>query len=701
MPKKRSYSGYFSLLFCLFFISYFNPIWRNNLLAQTPAQFSVILESRIEKNPLKIVLRWNPDTLVDTYELQRKLNTDFGWSKSPIIKINGTDSIYEDTNNVKLNVAYEYRIIKNAKLPNGTPYKGYGYILSGIELKDIENRGIVLLIIEDRVLDSIAAELKIFKDDLESDGFTVFEKIVPTDAKPSKIRDDIINLSFDMRSSFKNIILIGHVPVPYSGSTNPDGHIDHLGAWPADVYYGELDDNWTDQSVRNDTAARTENRNIAKDGKFDQSFLGSGADIAVGRIDLKGMNADFDGQLQTEFSLLRNYFYKNHRFRRKIISAERRGFIDDNFGIYGMNPLGNTPFSSSGWRNFGPIFGIKNVSSKKYLSDAKENSYLFGYGCGPGSYQSCGGIGSTTDFINTDPKVVFNFLFGSYFGDWDINNSFLRAPLALKSFGLTSAWAGRPYWVVHPMGLGFSIGECLLLTQNNSSRYLANSNEKGVTIALMGDPTLRLHMITPPKNLKAIKTTHNRVELKWESSTEYKSKDFLGYHVYRFDSSEGDKFGRYKKISQAIIVDTAYIDSFPHAPMMNNYMVKAVKLEEIASGTYFNVSHGIKASVYVETGRQPILSLLKLQISPNPTSDFIYLKIESEVNGFDLNKINSYIISTYDQVGKKVQTDEINSINRGINVMNLPEGMYVSKIEANDGNSGIKTLGNINWIKSR
>ena len=42
-------------------------------------------------------------------------------------------------------------------------------------------------------------------------------------------------------TNIKAVFLFGHIPVPYSGNINPDGHPDHLGAWPADVYYGDVD----------------------------------------------------------------------------------------------------------------------------------------------------------------------------------------------------------------------------------------------------------------------------------------------------------------------------------------------------------------------------------------------------------------------------------------------------------------------------
>ena len=57
-------------------------------------------------------------------------------------------------------------------------------------------------------------------------------------------------------ADLESVFLLGHVPVPYSGQINPDGHSNHVGAWAADVYYGELDGNWTDVTVNNTSASR-------------------------------------------------------------------------------------------------------------------------------------------------------------------------------------------------------------------------------------------------------------------------------------------------------------------------------------------------------------------------------------------------------------------------------------------------------------
>src|SRR6185436_8869270 len=113
---------------------------------------------------------------------------------------------------------------------------------------------------------------------------------------------------------------------------------------------------------------------------------------------------------------------------------------------------------------------------------------------GGGGYYTCNGVGSSDDFSTNDIQSVFTMFFGSYFGDWDNESDFLRAPLGSTTYGLTAAWAGRPHWFFHHMGLGETIGYSTRLSQNNNGLYSpVSSGSRQVHIALMGDPTLRMH----------------------------------------------------------------------------------------------------------------------------------------------------------------------------------------------------------------
>src|SRR5205823_5371245 len=168
------------------------------------------------------------------------------------------------------------------------------------------------------------------------------------------------------------------------------------------------------------------------------------------------------------------------------------------------------------------------------------------YGCGAGSFTSIGGLGNsdsyndgtTTELMQNDVKAVFTLLFGSWLGDWDSEDDILRSVLALPTYGLTAAWSGRPHWFLHHMALGEPIGFGARLTQNNGPGGLyqnqLNSCAGQIHIALMGDPTLRMHVVAPPANI-VTKTNAGRINLDWSPS----SDSVVGYHVYGATNANG------------------------------------------------------------------------------------------------------------------------------------------------------------------
>ena len=266
----------------------------------------------------------------------------------------------------------------------------------------------------------------------------------------------------------KAVFLFGRVPVPYSGLQNPDGHSEHYGSWPADVYYGDVDGNWTDSSVNYQQTANTDPidrarlSNIPGDGKFDQLSPPSTVELQVGRVDLANMpgRVTWGGPatFPSEQELLRQYLNKDHNFRHKLINPRRRGVVGDYFGS-----RGGEAFAASGYRNFAPFFGAANIVNLNVLyNDAKgvwiphlaANDYLWAYGSGAGSYLTIGGLGntgqyndgSTVEVVNNDVRAVFTLLFGSWLGDWDHEDNIMRAILATPTYGLTAAWSGRWPW---------------------------------------------------------------------------------------------------------------------------------------------------------------------------------------------------------------------------------------------------------------
>ncbi|MHC1769494.1 MAG: chitobiase/beta-hexosaminidase C-terminal domain-containing protein [Verrucomicrobiia bacterium] len=545
-----------------------------------PKFYAVGASASVQAAPPQIVLEWERDPNATSYTVYRKEPAEASWGQGTVLPADTTR--FTDVG-VLTGRAYEYQVSKTT----GPGYVGYGYVSAGIDAPLVEDRGKVLLLVDSLFVTDLANELTCLQKDLVGDGWTVVRHDVSRTDSPSNIKS-VIRAAYQADPTrLRAVFLFGHVPVPYSGNLNPDGHPDHQGAWPTDAYYGDTDGSWTDNSVSNTSAHRQANWNVPGDGKFDQSELPSDVELQVGRVDLANMTCFSNKDpARYEKDLLRQYLDKNHNFRHGSMAILRRGLICDNFG-----EKSGEAFAASGWRNFSAFFGAANVTSVpgwNYFSTLASQSYLWSYGCGGGSYYTCNGVGSSDDFARTDVKTVFTLFLGSYFGDWDNESNFLRAALGSTSSTLAVAWAGRPHWFLHPMGLGETIGHAARLSQNNRKGGLYSAQNyatRGVHVALLGDPTLRMHPVLPPSGLTGVVTSAG-MGLTWTPSPDAKVQ---GYHVYRSSVANGP-FARLT--GSAPIRATQFVDAGATSATQT-YMVRAIKQERSGSGTYANPSQGI------------------------------------------------------------------------------------------------------------
>jgi hypothetical protein len=555
--------------------------------SQSVSDYAVQVSATVQTNPPLISLSWPADPNATGYQVYRRLVGATSWGVAKTLPVNASN--YVDTIVVN-GGAYEYQVSKSA-----ANYYGEGYIYVGIQAPLNDSRGKVVLLVDNTFSSNLATELTRLQQDLVGDGWTVLRHDVarmavdPANtssgvwaARSNELANVKSLITADCNANPTNvnaIFVFGHVPVPYSGNISPDDHLDHIGAWPADGYYGSTNKAWVDSVVNDSTASNTRNWNVPGDGKWDSSYWPNVVlQMPVGRVDM----ANLPSFSLSEGELLRRYLNKDHSFRRKLITAQRSGLIDDNFGLSTGEPL-----ATGGWRNFAAFFGASNIiASSDWLGTLATNSYLWGYGCGPGTYTSCSGVGDTASFATHDPQVVFTLFFGSYFGDWDSQDNFLRAALATPTYTLTSAWSGRPHWICHHMGLGGTIGFSTLVTQNNTGDYDFNNFPGIVDIALMGDPTLRMHIVAPPSGLVVSSNGSGGVNLTWNASPD----TILGYHVYRATNSAGP----FTRLTTNLLTTLNYTDPLTSS---NVYMVRAVKLEVSGSGSYYNASEGIFQSL--------------------------------------------------------------------------------------------------------
>ena len=552
-------------------------------------EFSVQVSATVQASPPQITLNWPQDQymLPNSYTVYRKTPGDTSWGSGTALS--GTATTYVDSN-VVVGTPYEYQVVKTT-----SQYTSYGYLYSGINVPMIDSRGKLLLVVDNTYAAQLAGELARLQQDLIGDGWSVVRIDVGRNDSVTSVKSKIVAQYNADPANVNCVFLFGHVPVPYSGNIVPDGHTpDHQGAWPCDGFYGDMDGVWTDNSVNITGQYDPRNTNVPGDGKFDQSTFPAPIKLMVGRVDLANLPGEiwYGGPttFPSELDLLRNYLNKDHMFRTRQFDLPRRAIMGDFFGV-----RNGEAFAASGWRNFATFFGAGNTTmitnNGDWMNTLKATPYLWAYGCGAGSFTSVSGLGTngaysdllTRDVYTNDLQAVFTLLFGSWLGDFDAKDDIMRAVLATPSYGLTCAWSGRPHWFMQHMALGLPIGYSARLTQNNGPNGLyqneVNSAAGQIHIALMGDPTLRMHVVMPPANV-ATSANGSGTTITWSPSTD----SVMGYHVYRLT----DTNGTFTRLTSSPVSGTSYTDSTGAAAA--NYMVRAVKLETSASGTYYNPS---------------------------------------------------------------------------------------------------------------
>jgi hypothetical protein len=284
------------------------------------------------------------------------------------------------------------------------------------------------------------------------------------------------------------------------------------------------------------------------DGIFDHDTIPSDIELMVGRVDF----ADMPGGGASETDLLKRYLGKDHAFRHAQRRASARALIGDRAG-----DAGGEAFGASGFRTFSALLGPAKITSAnvednapindRWISRLTAQDWLWVYGAGGGDVTLISGLGTHgqyNDVWSSDlaprAKGTFYLLFGSWFVDWSQPDNIMRAALAAPDYGLTAAWSGRPHLYFQHMAVGEPAGYGIRLSQNNQTLYTnqKNAGTRGIHVALMGDPTLRMQVVAPPGAI-TVAPGEGAPGLSWGASADASA----GYHVYR-GSSEAGPFTR-------------------------------------------------------------------------------------------------------------------------------------------------------------
>lgn len=557
-----------------------------------PWNFAVEATATVDAAHNQITLAWPaPSPRVEVanprYTVYRKRVTELGnsaWGAGTAVPAGQN----QFTDTVTPGVAYEYKITRNYA-GSDPRFDGVGYVRSGIAVPLVDDRGTVLLVVEHGVAPQLTTDLAQLSDDLQGDGWRVVRiDDFASDAKPADLQARIRQEYGRAGANVRAVFLLGHLPIAFSGNaTNPDGHV--IRPLPADTFYGDVSGDWGPPT---------------SDGQhwvYARNTTPAPLALAVGRVDFADLpKVQAASPYKSEVALLRNYLAKDHAYRTAQRVPARRALIGDGFGEYYWQGT-DEPLSADAYRSFAPLFGNQitvadnfhgATNAVNWLSLLTSGSYLWAYGSGPGgaSADSMAALGpggvNSVDLVSRNAQADFYLLFGSFMVDWSRPNNLLRSALAPADYGLAALWAGRPFLYVHAMGLGETIGEAFRLSVNGSGslydtpvtvRPDGNTYVRGVYLALLGDPTLRLDPIPPVTNLNANSTTG---AIAWTAPSGVSVQE---YRVYREDPAT-------HAYTLEATLDPGTRTYTPGAA--GRHQLRAV-VEQTGSGTYVDASEGV------------------------------------------------------------------------------------------------------------
>ncbi|HLA83323.1 MAG TPA: dockerin type I domain-containing protein [Thermoguttaceae bacterium] len=554
---------------------------------------------------------------------RRKLGNASLWDNVPILATVEADHWIDNSSDFEIGTMYEYQVISDRL--------NHGQITAGVEIPLEDDRGEIILLVDNRFTEDLASGLAKLEADLVGDGWHVlrhdlyvYDENHPDDTMGAVevkqvIQNDYSNPAYNVKAAY----LFGHFPLAKSGYSSPDGH--GFTSRAADVYYGDVvndlglptvnEDWWPDLFINGTTTNQP-------DGVFDWNSVEGVVELQVGRVDMHDLNGfTLNGVELTETELMQRYLDKTHDFRYGITEIGQQVLIAQST---------EGAMVRSGWRNASGLVGWENVTSSSVMMPHND-TYLFGFDSTTGSVTWANTNLSYSNLRTLPLPTVFTTLTASYCLDWYKTDNLLRSMLANDGYCLTASWGpdsystGNGFVFYYEMGLGGTIGEAFMTTQNEPAACAK------VYYNLMGDPSLRMHVVHPVSNITTTDLA-GAVRMTWDRTVDddavYEDlEETNAYLVYRADSIS-DEFSRVENITVRWNEDTGHANGgYLSCEIQRGYvyMIRAVKLEETPSGTYYNASQGVFCDVPTEVVGQYLFH--------NATSDPV-IEQDMTVTGF-------------------------------------------------------------------
>lgn len=622
------------------------------------------------------LLDYNQNTTYTTDIYRRPLyGTGADWSLLVADLPVGTAQ-WIDTN-VDPGDVWEYQIRrKNSWTYNDQTYDATGYTIGAILKDNSDYQGQMILLVTSDIVDNLNEKYLRLKTELTGEGWLVNEIIVPkasgwySGEKIVGIKNQIISVYNNAPNTDKPkaLFILGHVPMPRSGSTlitAPDGHDQNKGARGFDGYYADIDGIYTDTATFDPGGLQIpEAINYPGDYKWDQDFFSSDIEMAYGRVDF----FDITSYNLSEMEMIEIYLDKLSNYKNVVSGFEMgektafyNGYDNSDDGSFrtlpGISKAVNLYENTTG--SIHPQWVQNNGPFKIYMQNqtAPDLSEWSTYGMDATVYSSDQSYWGYNDC----PQMGNGY-------------SRIRALLASDTKCIVALWTTSTintfYQTCAGDPLGFAIREKIKhnTTNNNietpQSAWDTEDWWNRTHLTYNGDPTIRLYQVKPASDLIILDSNGNAM-LSWTASAD---TDVLGYNIYKCN----DEFGIFNRINASLILSLDYIDD--NYQPNDWYMVRAIKKMESGCGQFLQPSLGVFAQgeLIISTNEYSVED--KINVYPNPGS--IIINIESDL------KINSLEIASVDGKMVRKQTD-LNSNRIDIDVSNIASGIYILSVKMN------------------
>jgi hypothetical protein len=285
-------------------------------------------------------------------------------------------------------------------------------------------------------------------------------------------------------------VFVGDIPIAWYEIENDYGHENNHAEFPIELYFMDLDGTWLDNDM---------------DGIYDAHISGSGdlePEIWVGRLRASRLHIPNE----SEISLIKNYFDKNHIYRTNQMDLNKRAlvYIDDDWVYW-----------SKAWKDaVGLLYEDKTLVKKKGVTTADDyrsrlddnyewvslfahsSFYYHAFKAPNKPYTNV--YDYEIDAIN--PKAGFYNLFACSTGDYGnrLKGSIAQHYVFSKSYGLcaiapTKTGGMRRFKDFYrPLGNDASIGQAFMewFSKNGEDGVGKYSRSWFYGMTIIGDPTL-------------------------------------------------------------------------------------------------------------------------------------------------------------------------------------------------------------------